>query len=78
MALSYRGPDSQPHLMVTRAAMVDPDICVAAFGKPLDAGDVHLFSAPTCGAFVQPGSNKRSNADIEPPHAQFGSDSSMS
>jgi hypothetical protein len=31
--------------------MVDPDICVAAFGKPLDAGDFHFFSAPTCGGF---------------------------
>jgi hypothetical protein len=51
MVLSYRGPDSQPHLMVTRAEMVDPDICVAALGKPLDAGDVHLFSASTCGDF---------------------------
>jgi hypothetical protein len=49
--LSYRGPDSQPHLMVTRAAMVDPDICVAAFREPLDAGDFHLFSATTGGAF---------------------------
>ena len=51
MVLSYRGPHGQPHLMVTRAAMVDPDICVAAFGKPLDAGDFHFLSAPTCGAF---------------------------
>jgi hypothetical protein len=49
--LSYRGPHGQPHLMVTRAAMVDPYICVAALGKPLDGGDVHLFSAPTRGAF---------------------------
>jgi len=37
--------------MVTRAAMVDPDICVAACGQSLDAGDFHLFSAPTRGAF---------------------------
>ena len=51
MVLSYRGPDSQPHLMVTRAAMVDSDICVAAFGKSLDAGDFHLLTAPTWGAF---------------------------
>ena len=51
MALSYRGPHGPPHLMVTRAEMVDPDICVAALGKPLDAGDVHLFSASTRGAF---------------------------
>jgi hypothetical protein len=51
MDLSYRGPHGQPHLMVTRAAMVDPYICVAALGKPLDSGDVHLFSAPTRGAF---------------------------
>ena len=45
-ALSYCGPHGQPHLMVTRAATVDADICVAAFGKSLDSGDFHLFSAP--------------------------------
>ena len=49
--LSYRGPHGQPHLMVTGAAMVDSDVCIAAFGKSLDAGDFHLFSAPTCRAF---------------------------
>jgi hypothetical protein len=36
--------------MVACAAMVDPDICVAAFGKSLDAGDFHLRSASTRGA----------------------------
>jgi hypothetical protein len=51
MVLSYRGPHGQPHLMATRATMVDPNICVAAFGKSLDAGDFHLYTAPTRGAF---------------------------
>jgi hypothetical protein len=37
--------------MMTRAAMIDSYICVASFGKSLDADDFHLFTAPTWGAF---------------------------
>jgi hypothetical protein len=35
--------------------MVDPDICIAAFGKPLDAGDFHFFSALTGHGFSTAG-----------------------
>jgi hypothetical protein len=48
MVLSYRGPHGQPHLMATRATMVDPNICVAAFGKSLD--DREPSSRPWSGA----------------------------
>jgi hypothetical protein len=51
MVLGYRGPHSQSHLVVARAAMVDSDICIAAFGKPLDARDFHLCATPAHCAF---------------------------
>jgi hypothetical protein len=50
-ALGYGGPHGQPHFMVTCAAMIDSHVCVRAFGKPLDACDFHLSSAPTHGTF---------------------------
>jgi hypothetical protein len=37
--------------MMTGAAMIDSYICIASFGKSLDADDFHLFTAPTWGAF---------------------------
>jgi hypothetical protein len=37
--------------MMTGPAMVDTHICVASFGKSLDAGDFHFFTAPTGGGF---------------------------
>ena len=46
MVLSYCGPHGQAHLMVTRAAMIDANSCVASLRKPLDACDFHVLSAP--------------------------------
>jgi hypothetical protein len=65
--LSYRGPHGQPHLMVTRAAMVDRTSASLPSGSrsmlAISISSPHRHAAPS----VQPGSNKRSNDDIEPP-----------
>ena len=47
--------------MVARTATIDPDRCVAAFGKPFDAGISITFPQLHAGNSVQPGTNKRSN-----------------
>jgi hypothetical protein len=72
MVLSYRGPHGQGHLVVARAAMVDSDICVAPSGsrsmRAISICSPHRHAGPS----VQPGSNKRSDTDIEPPHLTDG------
>ncbi len=52
-ALSFRAgtPNSKPHLMVARGAMVNPDIGVTLFRESLDARNSHFFPAPAFGQF---------------------------
>jgi hypothetical protein len=44
-------PNSEPHLMMARAAIIDSDMHVASFRKWVETRDLHFFPAPTYGQF---------------------------
>ena len=62
-------PNGEPHLMVARGTPIDPNSCVASLRKPFDARDFHHFTARHAGLSVEPGTSRRSNADIACPCA---------
>src|ERR1700739_3636581 len=61
-------PNSKPHLMVTRTAIIDPDMGVTSCRELVEACDLHFLPAAKHRQFRATGTNKRSNADMESPY----------
>jgi hypothetical protein len=47
MSLCVGSPNSKPHLMVTRSAIIDPDMDVASCRDLVEACDLHFLAAAT-------------------------------